>query len=159
MLDRLIAFLRATLDASRNGSHSLASEFARIDDYLELMKVRMGSRLRTTLELPPGLGTLPVPPLLLQPLVENAIKHGLEPHVGGGRIEVSAARAGDRVVLRVRDTGAGLSKVPNGEGTRFGLQQVRDRLATLHGSRASLYLAAVEDAEGGTLATVRLPIA
>jgi signal transduction histidine kinase len=158
MLDRLIAFLRATLDASRNGSHSLASEFARIGDYLELMKIRMGERLQVELALPPDLAAQPVPPLLLQPLVENAIKHGLEPHVGGGRLVVSAGRDGDALVLKVRDTGVGMSDVPGGDGTRFGLRQVRERLATLHGTQARLELAAAGDADGGTLATVRLPL-
>jgi hypothetical protein len=157
MLDRLIAFLRATLEASRNGSHSLATEFARIADYLELMKVRMGDRLDARLELPPELAGQPVPPLLLQPLVENAIKHGLEPHVGGGRLVVSAAREGDALVLRVRDTGAGLSGGAS-DGTRFGLRQVQDRLATLHGSAATLQLAAAGDVDGGTIATVTLPL-
>jgi signal transduction histidine kinase len=157
MLDRLIAFLRATLEASRSGAHPLATEFARIGDYLELMKIRMGERLQTQLELPPELAGQPVPPLLLQPLVENAIKHGLEPHVGGGRLVVSAARDGATLVLRVRDTGQGLSAVP-ADGTRFGLQQVRERLATLHGAAASLELAPGGDADGGTVATVRLPM-
>jgi len=157
MLDRLIAFLRATLDASRTGSHSLADEFARIADYLELMKIRMGDRLRIRLELPPELAAQPVPPLLLQPLVENAIKHGLEPHVGGGRLVLSAARKGDTLVLQVRDTGAGLA-APSSDGSRFGLQQVRERLATLHGAAARLDLAPAADAEGGTLATVTIPL-
>ena len=100
MLDRLIAFLRATLAASRSGSHALADEFARIDDYLALMAVRMGARLAVRIELPAALRELPVPALLLQPLVENAIRHGLEPKVDGGRIEVRARarrrRAGAR---------------------------------------------------------------
>jgi LytS/YehU family sensor histidine kinase len=94
--------------------------------------------------------------MLLQPLVENAIKHGLEPHIEGGRLVVSARRDGDALVLDVRDTGAGLSAVP-ADGTHFGLSQVRQRLATLHGEAASLTLAAATDADGGTLATVRLP--
>ncbi len=157
MLDRLIAFLRATLDASRTGSHSLASEFARIADYLELMQIRMGERLQARLDLPPELADQPVPPLLLQPLVENAIKHGLEPHVGGGRLVVSAAREGDRLGLRVGDTGAGLAQT-SGDGARFGLQQVRERLATLHGGAAALDLQPAGDAEGGTLAIITLPI-
>jgi LytS/YehU family sensor histidine kinase len=157
MLDRLIAFLRATLEASRTGSQSLAREFARIADYLELMKIRMGERLQTQLDLPAELADQPVPPLLLQPLVENAIKHGLEPHVSGGRLVVSAARQGDALVLRVRDTGVGLV-APAGDGTRFGLQQVRERLATLHGVQATLDLAAATDELGGTVATVTLPI-
>ena len=95
MLDRLIAFLRATLAASRTGTHPLAAEFARIDDYLALMAGAHGRRgCSTQLELPAELRELPVPPLLLQPLVENAIKHGLEPKVEGGRIEVSARARG-----------------------------------------------------------------
>src|SRR6202012_2447339 len=90
MLDHLIAFLRATLAASRLAEHSLADEFARIEDYLALMRVRMGERLRASPALPPGLAAFGVPPLLLQPLVENAIKHGLEPQRGPGELRVSA---------------------------------------------------------------------
>ena len=157
MLDRLIAFLRATLEASRSGSHSLATEFARIADYLELMQIRMGERLHSQFDLPPELAGAPVPPLLLQPLVENAIKHGLEPHVGGGRLIVSASREGDHLMLRVRDTGAGLSDGA-GDGTHFGLAQVRERLATLYGQAASLTLAPATDGDGGAVAVVRLPL-
>ena len=157
MLDRLIAYLRATLNASRASLHPLSAEFARVDDYVELMKVRMGERLLPRLDLPSELATQPVPPLLLQPLVENAIKHGLEPNLTGGKLVVSAARDHDQLVLRVRDTGVGL-RVPAGDGTRFGVQQVRERLTTLYGDRASLDLAAADDAEGGTMATVRVPL-
>jgi hypothetical protein len=156
MLDQLIAFLRATLSGSRAALHPLSAEFARVGDYLDLMKIRMGDRLQAELDLPGGLGTQAVPPLLLQPLVENAIKHGLEPHVDGGRLIVSARRDGDALVLAVRDTGAGLSAAPV-DGTHFGLSQVRQRLATLHGEAASLTLEAATDDQGGTLVTVRLP--
>jgi signal transduction histidine kinase len=160
MLDRLIAFLRAMLNASRLSAHPLATEFERLADYLALMGVRMGPRLQTRLDLPPALRDLPVPPLLLQPLVENAIKHGLEPQVKPGRVEVSARAEGDALVLRVRDTGQGLSAAAaaKGIGSHFGLAQVRERLATLHGQAASLTLADAADAEGGTLATLRLPL-
>ena len=157
MLDQLIAFLRATLNASRVGRHALSAEFSRVADYLALMQVRIGARLQIRLDLPEELASEPVPPLLLQPLVENAIKHGLEPKVDGGRIEVRATRDGDRLVLTVRDTGAGLGR-PDDGGTRFGLQQVRDRLATLYGPAASLELTDAGDAEGGARATVRLPL-
>ncbi|CAM5779889.1 sensor histidine kinase [Rhizobacter fulvus] len=157
MLDQLIAFLRATLSGSRVAKHPLQAEFARLADYLALMELRMGPRLRTHFELPAELAELPVPPLLLQPLVENCIKHGLEPAVDGGRIDVSAARDGGVLVLRVRDTGVGLGEAST-DGTRFGLVQVRERLAALYGARASLTLAAADDAEGGALATLRLPI-
>ena len=157
MLDQLIAFLRATLSASRASQHPLSAEFARLADYLALMQVRMGDRLQAQFDLPAELAAVPVPPLLLQPLVENCIKHGLEPFVAGGRIHVGATREGDVLVLRVRDTGAGLSDT-HGDGTRFGLVQVRERLATLYGTHASLTLQAAGDAEGGTLATIRLPL-
>jgi hypothetical protein len=156
MLDQLIGFLRATLNASRVGRHALSAEYSRLADYLALMQVRMGERLQVRLDLPEALAGVAVPPLLLQPLVENCIKHGLEPKVAGGRIEVSAAREGDTLALRIRDTGVGLA-APAGEGTKFGLAQVRERLATLYGERASLTLADVGDTDGGALATVRLP--
>jgi LytS/YehU family sensor histidine kinase len=158
MLDRLIAFLRATLNASRTASHPLATEFDRLADYLALMGTRMGPRLQSTLDLPDALRTVPLPPLLLQPLVENAIKHGLEPHVQGGRVEIRARAEGQTLVLTVRDTGAGLRDGTPPEGTRFGLVQVRERLATLHGNAASLTLEPAPDADGGTLATIRLPL-
>ncbi|WP_372524485.1 sensor histidine kinase [Piscinibacter sp.] len=157
MLDHLIAFLRATLGASRASLHPLSAEFARVADYLDLMKVRMGDRLDASFDLPPGLADRPVPPLLLQPLVENAIKHGLEPHVNGGRVSVSARLDGAQLVLDVRDTGAGLNE-PSVDSTRFGLQQVRERLGALYGAAATLELEPAADAEGGTLATVRIPV-
>ncbi len=158
MLDQLIAFMRATLDGSRAATHSLHAEFARLADYLALMQIRMGARLQTAFELPDALAELQVPPLLLQPLVENCIKHGLEPAVSGGRIDMRAARSGNTLVLTVRDTGTGLSGAAV-DTTRFGLVQVRERLATLYGNAATLSLEDAVDPEGGTLATIRLPIA
>jgi LytS/YehU family sensor histidine kinase len=91
MLDHLIAYLRATLGGARAALHPLADEFARLADYLEIMAVRMGPRLAFALDLPEALRGVPVPPLLLQPLVENAIRHGLEPQVAGGHIGVRAS--------------------------------------------------------------------
>jgi signal transduction histidine kinase len=155
MLDQLIAFLRATLNASRVGRHALSAEFSRLADYLALMQVRMGARLQVRLDLPDALATVGVPPLLLQPLVENAVKHGLEPKVDGGCVEIVARRDAAALVLTVHDTGVGLA-APAGQGTRFGLQQVRDRLSALYGDGATLTLEPAAD--GGTLATVRLPL-
>jgi len=157
MLDQLIAFLRATLNGSRATEHPLSAEFARTRDYLGLMQVRMEERLRIHFDLPEALADVPVPPLLLQPLVENAIKHGLEPSVTGGRIEVRAARDGDTLTLTVRDTGVGLGQ-HRIKGTSFGLQQVRERLATLYADAASLNLHPAQDADGGTLAVIRMPV-
>lgn len=159
MLDHLIHFLRATLNASRTEAHPLATEFERIADYLALMGVRMGPRLQVKLDLPDDLRTVPVPPLLLQPLVENAIKHGLEPHVQGGLITVAAQREGARLLLSVRDTGEGLgSQAAHTAGTPFGLAQVRQRLSTLYGEQAALTLKGATDDDGGTLALIRMPM-
>jgi len=155
MLDQLISFLRATLSGSRATGQPLGAEFARTRDYLALMQIRMQERLQVCFDLPEALADVPVPPLLLQPLVENAIKHGLEPSVTGGRIEVRAARDAGTLTLTVRDTGVGLGKQST-KGTSFGLQQVRERLATLYGDAASLSLAAAGD--GGTLAVIRMPV-
>jgi hypothetical protein len=163
MLDRLIAFLRATLAASRAPWHPLQAEFERLTDYLALMAVRMGPRLAVDLDLPAELRELLVPPLLLQPLVENSIKHGLEPKVAGGRIDVRARRDGATLVLTVRDTGLGLAEhadpgAPAASGaSSFGLTQVRERLATLYGDAASFQFEPVGDALGGTLARITLP--
>lgn len=161
MLDRLIAFLRATLSASRAGMHPLEAEFERIGDYLALMGIRMGERLGSTLDLPQELRSHPVPPLLLQPLVENSIKHGLEPKVDGGHVEVRARADGSNLILTIRDTGVGLPAIGTTAptaGTSFGLGQVQERLATLYGPAARLTLQAADDAEGGTLVRIELPL-
>ncbi len=142
MLDRLGDYLRATLRASRTdalgGGHTLADEGARLRDYLELMAVRMGPRLTYTLDLPDDLARQPVPPLLLQPLVENAIRHGLEPQVEGGRITVAAwADDGRQWHFAVSDTGVGMDPdavtAQRSDGG-FGLAQVRERMASLPGA-------------------------
>jgi two-component sensor histidine kinase len=155
MLDHMIAYLRATLNASRAASHSLQAEFDRLRDYLELMAIRMGPRLRFTLDLPGALSQEPVPALLLQPLVENSIQHGLEPKVGGGEIKVSARRDGDVIVLEVCDTGVGTSGDAPAPGKGFGMNHVRERLATLYGSRASIEFG--NAATGGCRAVIRYP--
>jgi hypothetical protein len=159
MLDRMIDFLRATLNASRVGEHALADEFARIADYLALMQIRMGDRLQLALELPEALADARVPPLLLQPLVENAIKHGLEPQRAGGLLRVSADTPLPGVLrLCVADGGHGLQPQADAApgGTRFGLAQVRERLHTLYGPQAQLALS--PRPEGGTLACVQIPL-
>lgn len=155
MLDHMIAYLRATLGASLQATHTLQAEFDRLRDYLELMAIRMGPRLSYTLELPPELAQHPVPTLLLQPLVENSIKHGLEPKVEGGRITVSARREGEVLVLEVLDTGVGLAGTEEKDRPGFGVAQVRERLASTYGTSTAIELVAVD--AGGTRATARFP--
>jgi hypothetical protein len=162
MLDRLNDYLRATLSASRtdaqSGNHSLADETARLRDYLELMAVRMGPRLAYAFDAPDDLLSQPVPPLLLQPLVENAIRHGLEPRVEGGRIMVRACREGQQLVIEVADTGVGMdpsAPARSGDGG-FGIAQVRERLASLPGGPGRLEL---QSAPGlGTTIRIHLPL-
>ncbi|HMN82801.1 MAG TPA: histidine kinase [Burkholderiaceae bacterium] len=143
MLDRLIAFLRATLTASRRDRVPLRDEFTLIGDYLELIAVRLGSRLSFDLKLPPELADIPVLPMLLQPLVENAIKHGIEPALDGGHVRVTARQEDEAVVIDVVDTGVGVEPASTpaggdaGDGG-FGLHQIRERLRTAYGEAASL---------------------
>ena len=167
MLDHLIAFLRSTLQGSRTTLHPLQVEFDRLRDYLALMGVRMGPRLQTHLDLPPALADVAVPTLLLQPLVENAIRHGLEPAIDGGQIRIDARRVdrpgGARLQLRVFDSGDGLVNADaplSSTGTGFGLTQVRERLLTLYGADATLTLTRTDGAQepAGTMALIDLPL-
>lgn len=165
MLDHLIAFLRSTLQGSRTTLHPLHVEFDRLRDYLALMGVRMGPRLQTHLDLPPALADVAVPTLLLQPLVENAIRHGLEPALDGGQIRIEARHVdrpeGMRLQLRVFDSGDGPSDAASPpSGTGFGLTQVRERLRTLYGAEATLTLTRTDGAgePPGTLALIDLPL-
>ncbi len=164
-LGRLTSYFSHTLAGSRAGVHTLRDEAARIDDYLGIISMRMGPRLTFRLDVPAELGALRVPALIAQPLVENAVRHGLEHKVGAGLIEVAATRRGDMLVLDVRDTGDGFdpkaSRPTTGSG--FGIVQVRERLDSIYGSRASLeFLPAraptVADTRGGTVARLRIPI-
>ncbi len=156
MLDHLNDYLRVTLSGSRATSHPLASEFDRLRDYLSLMSVRMGPRLHYALDLPDALRGQPIPPLLLQPLVENGIRHGLEPKVEGGEISVRARRDGPRLLIEVTDTGVGIdTAAPSGDGG-FGLAQVRERLQTAYGPQGTLTLAPL--ATGGTRVAISLPL-
>jgi signal transduction histidine kinase len=164
MLDRLIDYLRATLGASRVTSHALALEFARLDDYLALMQIRMGERLRYSLDLPDTLKALPCPALLLQPVVENAVLHGLEPSFAGGEIVVSATQTADQLILTVSDTGVGIKAesasptvTPDGTpSSGFGLTQLRERLTTLYGTEA--FVSVTNLTPRGTAVVIALPI-
>ncbi len=148
MLDHLNDYLRTTLRASRQPLHPLSEEFSRLQDYLSLMAIRMGPRLTFELDLPNGLGKTLVPCFILQPLVENAIRHGLEPQVAGGHIQVQAIVRNDELKLSVTDNGGGLSdlvlaQVNDGapmatNAASWGLAHVRQRLQALYGQRARL---------------------
>lgn len=171
MLDRLIHFLRASLSSSRIEKTTLAQEFSLMEAYLELMSLRMGSRLSFDLQLPAALRDTVIAPMLLQPLVENAIKHGLEPKIEGGRVEVSAHRQGQLLLLDVSDTGLGLAVglaasiadveqlAPTGQVHQIGhigLSNIHERLQALYGSQASLTVK--PKLPYGVIAQLQLPI-
>jgi sensor histidine kinase YesM len=155
MLSHLNDFLRASLSAARKDRNTLAEEFALLRDYLELLSIRMGARLAFRLDLPQELAQVQVPPMLLQPLVENAVKHGLEPKVEGGEVAVVARREGGRVVLQIADSGLGFGAAAT-SGTKLGLAHLRERLAAIYGAQASLGIA--ENAQGGASVTLSLPL-
>jgi LytS/YehU family sensor histidine kinase len=171
MLDHLNDYLRTTLQATRLPVHQalqpLGNEFSRLGDYLNLMAIRMGPRMAFELDLPPALATAPVPRFILQPLVENAIRHGLEPQVSGGRIEVQARAEGAQLVLTVRDNGSGISELALTDaahplqadgaktGSSWGLSHVRQRLHTLYGPRAGMHISPLPT--GGTCVVLTLP--
>lgn len=140
-LDALVAHLRATIPKLRDGEALLHSTLGQQLDicasYLELMRLRMGGRLGYAVEAEPALRERPFPPLLLITLVENAIKHGIEPQPGPGRVEVRASLRGERLVLSVVDDGAGLQP---GLGSGMGLANVREQLATRYGGAAGFSL-------------------
>lgn len=158
MLDQLIQYLRATLSVSRAETTTLEQEFAAMQAYLGLMGVRMGERLAYRLELPPELKMARLPTMLLQPLVENAIVHGLEPKVDGGEIVVKASVAGDSLVIEVCDTGLGIGlvQVPGRRGGGVGVSTTRERLEALYGERATITLTPASPQ--GTLARLTLPL-
>jgi len=166
MLNQLVQYLRTTLSASRADSSSLQQEFDLIKAYLGLMSLRMGLRLSYTLQLPAHLGRLRLAPMLLQPLVENAIKHGLEPKVEGGNCTVRAAVHNDMLVLSVLDTGVGLPTTvslnqPPAQkepviGMHFGLDNIRERLSTLYGPLAELII--THNVPAGAMAQITIPL-
>jgi sensor histidine kinase YesM len=166
MIDRLIDYLRGTLAASRTESVPLSREFAQLRTYLEIMSLRMGPRLTWRLELPAALGGTAVPPMLLQPLVENAIKHGLEPKVGPGHLEVTACATDAGIEICVDDNGLGLTVQDHEdqhddtsarpESSSYGLRHVRERLRAVYGPAARLDLEQLQPT--GVRSHVFLPV-
>jgi len=157
MLDQLIQYLRATLSVSRSETTTLEQEFGAMQAYLGLMGVRMGERLAYRLELPPELRAARLPTMLLQPLVENAIVHGLEPKVDGGEVVVTAIARSDSLEIEVRDSGLGLGQRPSRRGGGgVGVSTTRERLEVLYGARAAITLSPAEPQ--GTLARLTLPL-
>ncbi len=153
---QLITFLRAGLASLREDNTTLAREFRAIDAYLKIMKTRMVDRLEFSLDLPEALGDIIVPPAMLISLVENAIKHGVEPNPDDSKISVAARLENDRLLLTVADTGLGIVQSTSTAGGGFGLDNIRQRLRALYASQARLTVS--ENVPHGFIAVIDMPV-
>ena len=150
----LIEYLRATMPQmrSKGGGGTLGKQVELSRAYLAIMQARMKERLAVSFDVPGHLGTLPFPPMMLLTLIENAIKHGLEPKIEGGRIDVRARVENNQLHVDVQDNGVGFN-LHSDEGV--GLANIRERLRLLYGNEAELVIEA--PVEGGALASIRVP--
>jgi len=155
LLTQLTRYLRLAMPSMRQLASTLGREFELTDAYLQIAQARMGGRLAVDVDLPDALLAIGFPSLVVQTLVENAIKHGVEPKPGPVRIRVFARQVGAELHVGVQDNGVGLSGM-TAPGGGTGLQNIRERLRGLHGERAQLSVVGL--AEGGVLATVVVPL-
>jgi LytS/YehU family sensor histidine kinase len=151
----LIDFLRSSMRDMRSDQVSMAAEFGLVESYLKVMQVRLGERLRYSLQLPRALEQVQLPTMILLTLVENAIKHGIEPALRGGEVTVSAQAEEGTLRIRVQDGGVGMSTIaePDGGGGT-GLDNVRHRLLLAYGEQAGLHLL---DGDPGLIADITIP--
>jgi two-component sensor histidine kinase len=154
MIDHLMRYLSEALPKLRQEQCSLAEELQLIDAYLRIHQIRMGSRMSYELSIPEALFERRIPTMILLTLVENAVKHGINPAVDGGRIRVSADQEHGALVLRVSDSGQGLVAT---DGHGMGLANIRRRLMMLYGDDAVLSLS--RPAARGVTASVSIPLA
>ncbi len=155
LLDRQIDWLRIALARTRSDTATLGDELEMLENYLQILKIRFGERLHWQIDVPVKLRGIIFPPMLLQPLVENAVRHGIEPKLGGGKIHIAAEVGNERLRIEVSDDGNGLQSdvATVGEGT--GLVNVRERLATLFGDAGRLHLES--NAKGGVTTMIEVP--
>ncbi|MCC2963655.1 histidine kinase [Massilia sp. IC2-278] len=156
MLERFIDYLRASLAASRADSATLGGELDLVRAYLDVLGVRMGARLRYRIEADSDTRQLPIAPMLLQPLVENAIMHGIEPKMEGGEVLVRARLVDDALCVEVSDSGMGLGHAAPRPGGGVGLSNLRERVQRLHGPTAQLQL--IENQPCGVTSRLLLPL-
>lgn len=152
MLEDFIAYLRATLSSTRQDRTTLISEFEMMKSFLSILQIRIGNRLQFDIELPDDVHNATMPPMLLQPLIENAIRHGLEPKVEGGSIILKAERSGERLRISVIDTGLGFGTKPS---NGIGLKNVRERIEKLYGNAGGVSIE--ENQPSGTRVVLTIP--
>ena len=156
MLSRVSDFLRLTLTAPVRDEVALADEIDYVRRYLDIERVRFGGRLRTEIDVAPDVWEASVPAFVLQPLIENAVRHAIAPREAGGSIVVEARRSGDMLRVSIADDGPGVRDDTRANGTgRIGLANTRDRLRRLYGDRGRLDLENVVG--GGTRASIQIP--
>jgi len=155
LLLHLSSLLKGTLAAGQMRTVPLTEELAHLDDYLALQQLRFGDRLHISRDIAPDTLRMAIPPMLLQPIVENAIVHGIEGRRGASQLRLAAARLAGQLVITVDDDGPGPHRSTR-SGTGTGLRNVRSRLATLYGARATADLD--ERPGGGARVTIRLPV-
>lgn len=168
MLSKLSSFLRYTLVGDRAGDATIAQEMQALQLYLDIERTRFQERLRTHFDVEPEVEAARLPSMLLQPLVENAVKYAVTPQEHGADISVQARRSGDQLELIVADTGPGIGDSrPTPEGTGVGLTNIRERLRQAYGDAQSLEIMAnenspyVQDGDGtgpGIIARIRIPL-
>jgi signal transduction histidine kinase len=156
VISRLSDFLRRTLDGGLDHQVTLAEELELLDLYLDVERVRFGDRLTVVVDAEPGTADALVPTLVLQPLVENAIRHGVAAVRGPVELRICAERHGDELRVFVRDRGPGFNGSSRSAGDGLGLRNTRSRLATLYGPRGSLELGEVPG--GGAEVRLRMPL-
>ena len=156
MVERLIDYLRRAAAAADAADATLGRQIDLLRAYLDIIVLRMGSRLSYRIDVPAELASLPLPPMLLQPVVENAIKHGLEPKVNGGLVSIGARRQGSELILEVDDDGLGFRTTRSSGSSGLGLANLRERLANMYGGRARME---IEDRQPGTRVTIALATA
>jgi histidine kinase/histidine kinase/DNA gyrase B/HSP90-like ATPase len=154
MQANLIKYLRGAVPQMRESTSTLAREVELSSAYLDILKIRMEQRLRYRIELPPALGTVRFPPMMLPTVVENAIKHGLEPRTEGGEISIVAAQANGKLRVSVADTGMGFADQP---GKGVGLTNIRERLVAMYGKQAQLIVE--PNQPRGAKVTIEIPYA
>jgi LytS/YehU family sensor histidine kinase len=151
----LTTLLRSSLKRTRADATTLKEELEIARAYLDIQAIRMHGRLRYTIKSDPQLDLCPLPPLLVQPLVENAIKHGIDRSEEGGSIGIAVRATGNQIEIMVSDTGSGINPDAPVSGTGTGLKNVRERLRALYQGQATLTL--TENQPHGMMATLCLP--
>lgn len=152
MLENLTLYLRTSLKHTRNDQNNLSQEIETIRSYLDINKIRMDDRLEFNIELPKHLQNIPIPPMLIQPIVENAVKHGIEPKVSGGSINISISEKESVIEIKITDTGVGINSELS---SQLGIDNVKKRIQALFGTKG--YVIFEDNKPSGLIVVIGVP--